>query len=318
MDKIFVSIASLEDLCLVPTIEEAINNAKYPERIVFGLGLQFETPPDLNFVKNKKVLYLETGDSRPGIVRVRYQISQLVSDEKYFLQIDSHSHFMPNWDEELINLIEEAFIINGSNNVVLSGVPSSMVGKDLHLGKEESRTRIFRKFIEDASQNHFAPSLDEDVELFDISYKNDFYPIYYISAGYLFSETRLIKEIGLDPYSRSLKEEAYMTWRILISGWNIYQPRWSFPIGHDLEWQIELNGPQDPNRFSGKVYHDFINPATTYMMSLAMIFNDYSYYAIKNAKRTPEEVWSMCGMKNLFIKYRDKYLTEMKNEYFDR
>jgi hypothetical protein len=321
MDKLFVSIASYEDLCLVPTIEEALKNAKYPDRIVFGLGLQFKNPPNLDFLKNKKVIYFKTGDDRPGIVRVRHEISKLISDEKYFLQIDSHSHFMPSWDEELIDLLNHAFLVNNSKDAVLSGVPSDIVGKDIHLGDNEPRTRIFGKFKDDLSeQDHFINRLDATTDLFDINYKNDFYQIYRISAGYLFSETRLIKEIGLDPYSRQLKEEAYFSWKILISGWNIYQPRWCFPIGHDPAWQIKLNGTlfiEDNaiSRFNGKNYHDWISTASEHMMSLAMIFNDYSYYAIKNAKRSAEEVWEMAGMKNVFDIYKKKYLARMKNEY---
>ena len=80
MDKLFVSIASYEDLCLVPTIQEALKNAKYPDRIVFGLGLQFKNPPNLDFLKNKKVIYFKTGEDRPGVVRVRYEISKLISE----------------------------------------------------------------------------------------------------------------------------------------------------------------------------------------------------------------------------------------------
>ena len=47
MDKIFVSIAAYRDPELVPTIKSALENAKYPERVHFGICRQYN--PDDEF-----------------------------------------------------------------------------------------------------------------------------------------------------------------------------------------------------------------------------------------------------------------------------
>ena len=316
MNKIFISIAAYEDLCLAPTITDAIQKAKFPDRLVFGVGLQYESPPDLSFVPNLKLLTYESGNHRPGVVRVRYDLSQLVTDEKYFLQIDAHSRFMQDWDTELEYLLMTCKAMSGNLDVVLSGNPSSVVGNNVHNTEEESRTRCFRKFAIDNSREGFAEQLSNVADHFDKNNTNTFNKVYHISAGYIFCSTRMLKEVGLDPYSRSMKEEAYMSWRLLISGWDIYQPRWSMPVGHDEDWQRELNGDwiwKQEHRFNGTKYHDWIAPATVYMMSLAMIFNDYSYYAIKNAKRTPAEVWKMAGIEDTYLEYKAIHEASMHN-----
>ena len=52
-DKIFISIAALEEPNLQKTIKNALNAATLPENISFGISLQYDQAPDLSFIKNK-------------------------------------------------------------------------------------------------------------------------------------------------------------------------------------------------------------------------------------------------------------------------
>ena len=45
--KIFIQVASYRDPQLIPTIESALENAKYPENLVFGIARQYN--PDDKF-----------------------------------------------------------------------------------------------------------------------------------------------------------------------------------------------------------------------------------------------------------------------------
>ena len=45
--KIFIQIASYRDPQLIPTIESALENAKYPKNLVFGIARQYH--PDDKF-----------------------------------------------------------------------------------------------------------------------------------------------------------------------------------------------------------------------------------------------------------------------------
>ena len=43
MNTIFVQIASYRDMELIPTIEDALEQAEFPENITFGVCWQYET-----------------------------------------------------------------------------------------------------------------------------------------------------------------------------------------------------------------------------------------------------------------------------------
>ena len=45
--KIFIQVASYRDPQLIPTIESALENAKHPENLVFGIARQYH--PDDKF-----------------------------------------------------------------------------------------------------------------------------------------------------------------------------------------------------------------------------------------------------------------------------
>jgi|LakMenEpi03Aug12_release.lakeMendotaPanAssembly.Ray.scaffolds.fasta_scaffold38436_3 hypothetical protein len=111
-DKIFVSIAALEEPGLIDTIKDCLNKAKKPENIIFGISLQYENEPDLNFINNQSRIIrypLPDYDNNigPGIVEIRNAIKKLHKDEEYFLQIDSHTTFDKNWDDVLITDINK-------------------------------------------------------------------------------------------------------------------------------------------------------------------------------------------------------------------
>lgn len=95
---------------LVPTIKSALENAKYPERVHFGICRQYH--PDDTFdnvdeyrndprFKIKDVLYTEA----QGLPWARAIINEeLLTDEDYILQLDSHHRFAKDWDETLIRM----------------------------------------------------------------------------------------------------------------------------------------------------------------------------------------------------------------------
>ena len=108
---IFVQIASYRDPQLIPTIDDMLDNAKYPENLRIGICHQYH--PDDKFSNLTKyrlddrfritdVLY---SDSR-GACWVRNQIQQVYSGETYTLQIDSHMRFEENFDFIKINYTE--------------------------------------------------------------------------------------------------------------------------------------------------------------------------------------------------------------------
>ena len=110
MSKIFISIACFMDNDIINTIEDCLNKAKYSDNIVFGICSQMDLKATYldkyNNNKNFKIIKLDWRKAQ-GPTYARYLISKLISDEKYFLQIDAHTRFFDNWDEKAINCLNE-------------------------------------------------------------------------------------------------------------------------------------------------------------------------------------------------------------------
>ena len=109
-ETIFVHLPSYRDPELVPTIKDALKNAKYPKRIHFGICRQYHPDDkfdDLSEYKNDKrfniyeCLYTEA----KGLPWARAVINeQLMKNQDYILQLDSHHRFAENWDVTLIEM----------------------------------------------------------------------------------------------------------------------------------------------------------------------------------------------------------------------
>jgi hypothetical protein len=107
---ILVHLPSYRDPELIPTIKDALQQAKYPERIHFGICRQYHPDDkfdDLSEYKEDKrfkiyeCLYTEA----KGLPWARSIINeQLLTDEDYICQLDSHHRFAPEWDDTLIEM----------------------------------------------------------------------------------------------------------------------------------------------------------------------------------------------------------------------
>lgn len=120
MARVFVAIPSLDDAELIPTILDAIKKASGIHHVQIGVSIASSTQKLYRKVKKIKKLYPEnitldyhrvTKDnaaSLMGVGRGRIRANNLYSGEDYYLQIDSHSMFLQDWDSQLIELLEQA------------------------------------------------------------------------------------------------------------------------------------------------------------------------------------------------------------------
>ena len=108
-DKILVEIAAYKDPETVKTVRSAIIQADHPERVYFAICYQSDNLTDYNIlksIKNCKIKYVKEKDAK-GSCYARYLCQQLIEDEKYIWQIDSHMRFVKHWDTKMIELIQE-------------------------------------------------------------------------------------------------------------------------------------------------------------------------------------------------------------------
>jgi len=109
-ETIFIHLPAYRDPELVPTIKDALKNAKYPKRIHFGICRQYHPDDkfdDLTEFKGDKrfniyeCLYTEA----KGLPWARAVINeQLMGKQDYILQLDSHHRFAQDWDVTLIEM----------------------------------------------------------------------------------------------------------------------------------------------------------------------------------------------------------------------
>jgi hypothetical protein len=129
MDKIFVSIASYRDQELMDTIFSILRQAKNPERIFISIFSQDSTHPflenlflsfNINDFLYQKVHYKQAR----GVGYARAQTQKALNDSyKYYLQVDSHTQFIKDWDEKIINDYEKAFQYWG--DLIFTAYPGS-------------------------------------------------------------------------------------------------------------------------------------------------------------------------------------------------
>ena len=106
---IFIHVPAYREPELIPTIESALKNAKYPNRLRFGICRQFKDDDGFDNVDQYR------SDDRFRIADIPYNDAQglpwardlinteLFKDDDYILQLDSHHRFAKGWDEYLIN-----------------------------------------------------------------------------------------------------------------------------------------------------------------------------------------------------------------------
>jgi hypothetical protein len=113
-EKIFVQIASYRDPELVPTIEDMINKAKYPENLVFGLCWQYDSSEPIDKYDDNEQFRISKHhySESQGLGWARHMTNTLYGGEKYTLQIDSHHRFVQDWDEIVIQDYNQALMIS--------------------------------------------------------------------------------------------------------------------------------------------------------------------------------------------------------------
>jgi hypothetical protein len=116
--EIFINIASYRDPQLIPTIDDCLDKAKYPDRLRFGVLTQDNEPFKYADHKQIKHIGMRPEESK-GCGWARNLInSEMYNGEEYFMQVDSHSRFLKNWDDELI---KDLTLLG--ENIALTGYP---------------------------------------------------------------------------------------------------------------------------------------------------------------------------------------------------
>ncbi len=113
-DSIFVAIAAYREPELRRTIDSCVQNAADPDRLRFGICLQYdtdgpaETQPDCldGHPAALEIRSYDWTESRGGCW-ARHDAQGLYQGETFTLQIDSHMRMAQNWDAELVAMMRD-------------------------------------------------------------------------------------------------------------------------------------------------------------------------------------------------------------------
>jgi hypothetical protein len=259
---IFVSIAAMDDTEIVPTVLNALNSAKYPERIRVGVGIAA-----LKDVEYKKLLKLKDARIRCSFTKIkknafdelgvgkgRIRAEVLYNNEDYFLQVDCHTHFAQDWDEFMIDLYSEAKEEAKSDRVVMTNY--------IGLYKYQPERKPIAN-MERTAYPFFNPGslwLDAVPRWGDyplgVETPNKFYPAVKFNGACAFGDREFAKNTGSSPDLMFYDEEIVYSVELYNMGFSLVFPnlKW-FPITH-------LNG-SDRNSFGGSrlFVTDYLKPS---------------------------------------------------------
>ena len=220
MSTIFIQIASYRDPQLIPTLDDCIANAKFPENLRFGICWQHDSKETLGkYSKDKRFKIVDVPfEKSKGACWARNQIQKKYGGEKYTLQLDSHHRFIPNWDVELIEMLESLRSAKCKKPVLTSYISSWDPDND-PAGRINIPWQMnFDRFTPEGVVFFLPASIE--------NYKNLKEPVRarFYSAHFCFADGSFCEEVKHDPEYYFHGEEISISVRAFTHGYDLFHP----------------------------------------------------------------------------------------------
>jgi glycosyltransferase involved in cell wall biosynthesis len=221
--KIFIQIASYRDPELINTLDDCIDKADKPEKLVFGICWQHSDEDEWDNIdkykddKRFKIVDVNYKDSK-GACWARNTLQQEYTNEEYTLQLDSHHRFIEGWDTELIKMLK-GLQKKGHKKPLLTSYISSYNPEN----DPEGRVKVpwlmnFDRFIPEGAV-FFLPATIPGWEKMTEPIPGRFY-----SAHFAFSLGSFVKEVPHDPEYYFHGEEISIAVRAYTHGYDLFHP----------------------------------------------------------------------------------------------
>jgi hypothetical protein len=224
METIFVYFAGIDEIDIRQTIDSCLQNALYPERIHFGILIQYNQYQKDTFKDIKNLKQVEISfDEVLGVGPTRQIASLLHNNETYCLQIDAHMIFNKSWDEKLIEYYKAAKSLN--DKVIMSGyAPSWYRDKDNNILKQDGPISSSITLVNDTDRAKqpivgLVPASDP-INANGLT----LYEQKAISCHFIFSEMAVMDCIFPDPFIIYNGDEATTSLRAISRGYRVYMP----------------------------------------------------------------------------------------------
>lgn len=234
-NSIFISIASYMDLELVDTVYSALSKANNPEKIFVSVCSQdidtghpkLESLFDMFNVLGYSYIKMNYKDAK-GVGFARNQTQQSLSnDYEFYIQVDSHTQFINNWDSMLIESykkIEDYW----KGKVVLTAYPSG------YLYTEYGNIKMPEVIDTTCVRIQYSQN---EVLVYEPKYKawegNEYGEYHgYLCAGFAFGRSEYFIEVPYDPEIYFNGEEQTLSIRFYCKDIKLISPTRSYVYHH--------------------------------------------------------------------------------------
>jgi hypothetical protein len=308
-ETIFIHLPAYRDPELVPTIKDALKNAKYPKRIHFGICRQYHPDDkfdDLTEFKGDKrfniyeCLYTEA----KGLPWARAVINeQLMGKQDYILQLDSHHRFAQDWDVTLIEMHNQREK-QGYKPILAAYLPLYTPFNDPEGRSMEPWQQQFACFYPHGTI-FIRPSLLH-------GWKDMTEPPFsrFLSGHFCFARTEWAREVKHDPDIYFSGEEINLTVRSYTHGYDMFHPhklvvwhstmreersgmlKWDDDAKLGVDWWNRQNTARAKIRQLFRV-EDNGYDLTGYDLGTARTIEDYETYAGVNFKNRSVQKYTL-------------------------
>jgi len=308
-ETIFVHLPAYREPELVPTIKDCLAQAKDPSRIVFGICRQFRPEDGFDNVdeyrnnKNFKIIDMPHEQAK-GLPYARALINELITDETYILQLDSHHRFTKDWDETLIGMHND-LEDKGFKPILTGYLPYYSPFNDPEGRCLEPWQQQFACFYPHGTI-FIRPGLLPD-------WQNRTEPIHsrFISGHFAFARTQWAKEIKHDPQIYFSGEELNLTVRSFTHGYDLFHPHkiviWHATMREEragkLVWDDQHKRGDNWFQYQQHAWKRIRNllrtqkdddvDLTGYDLGAVRTLNDYERYAGVNFKRKAVQMYTI-------------------------
>lgn len=206
---IFVSIASYRDKDCSNTLNSIFEEASNPNNIYVGICQQNnQKDPDCfnpKYKNNIRIIRFNEKEAK-GPTYARFICSKLYDNEDYYVQIDSHTRFVKNWDSILIDMLPQ-------KKAVLTTYPNDINT----LGKGNDVSILCNPKFEDNMISFRGLLISPPDNLIESGV---------VTGGFFFTYGAFLEEVPFDgdlPHL-FLGEEVMFSVRLWTNGWDFYAP----------------------------------------------------------------------------------------------
>jgi len=224
---IFVALAAYREPELRLTIDDCIAKAANPERLRFGICLQYDNAGPAEIQKDCiddllddprfKVLKYDYRTGKGGCW-ARHLTQTLFRWERYTLQVDAHTRFVDNWDIVLIDMLHGL----PSEKPIITGFPPLYWRDNGHeifqYSDDLSKvgTTVIESWNSDGAIHHPTPYIAENQKTPRRTRV--------ISGAFVFTLGHWIQKVTQDPQSLFWGEEFALTLRSFTNGFDLFNP----------------------------------------------------------------------------------------------